>query len=562
MLEKIFRITFRNEDAIEQNKKLEESIDGVDGSANNLSKSLLDQEVPLAKIAAGLAAAAYSANKFFGDMDRRQSVMAAFSGSVDKAAERTGGLVSKLDLMIIKNKAAQAGLRLTEQDFGNLAVAAETFADATGGDATAAAVELTQALNTGAAEALMKYGIDIGKVTSKTEAKTKALEALSKKYGEASVAADTYGDVMRIVGNELDNMATDWSRLAGQVDLFKTNGKGLLTFFHDLRDAVDDLVGSLANFSENFAIGLEALGITKTTSMRRYVSGSQLEALGRTARTSREELAGSTYNIGGSGEPPPLKLASKSGKDPIEELIINGTKQEQLLREVVGFVSEGGIDNIVTDAAAIDTGPQAYAAEGPTGLGRTADELKSMADSGAAAELALQYYDLVDSMDAVSTASAAMDASLASSVEAVIAGQESIGHAARAILSNTLKSLGSEAIADGSANILKGLARGFTSYGFDWTAGALIGTGTQQLALGTGLMAGSVATAPAAAKGGGGGGGTFGVSQGSASVGVSRDGGRGGGSTTIIFNNPTSPEEMGRINAYAARTHKRRYGDD
>lgn len=83
------------------------------------------------------------------------------------------------------------------------------------------------------------------------------------------------------------------------------------------------------------------------------------------------------------------------------------------------------------------------------------------------------------------------------------AGSEISG---KKLLAAVLKAVAGEAAARGAFYILEGIARGFSSYGFDATAYGLIATGTKMLALGVALGAAAGAIGGRTQSGSGGGG--------------------------------------------------------
>jgi hypothetical protein len=125
--------------------------------------------------------------------DAYVDAMQKMTVSVDKAVQATGSLIDTQKLMATTAKLSMAGIKFTEDQFRNLAVAAADMGEITG-DAAGALDALTTAVISGNERGLKPYGISLEGATTRTEKQAKALEELSKKFNGVTVEADTLSD--------------------------------------------------------------------------------------------------------------------------------------------------------------------------------------------------------------------------------------------------------------------------------------------------------------------------------------------------------------------------------
>ena len=186
--------------------------------------------------AAGIIALYTGLRDLAAGLERTSGVLAAFSGNVDEAIRRTGGMISSFDLMLAKNTAVAAGLELTDDQFATLAVRATEFAQATGGDATEGFQNLIRALGEGP-DALKAMGVSVEGATGLLDQQTRALAQLTEDYGDATVEANTLGGAMRALENRADNTLVSFQDAL--------EGTGMLDRgMENLRGTVDDVVSS------------------------------------------------------------------------------------------------------------------------------------------------------------------------------------------------------------------------------------------------------------------------------------------------------------------------------
>lgn len=175
--------------------------------------------------------------EFGEEWERQAGILNRFTGDVSAARERLHGLISDLDLMKAQARLSAAGLDLTAEQFATVAVRANEFAAATGGDATQAIEQLGQALISGSDRSLRQFGIAVEGVTDRAGRQRAAIEALQTEWGDAESSADTLGGKFQELDVWIENVKTEF---------FET-----LTASQELKDAIEELGDSL-----------ERLGIT------------------------------------------------------------------------------------------------------------------------------------------------------------------------------------------------------------------------------------------------------------------------------------------------------------
>jgi hypothetical protein len=205
--------------------------------------------VPIAAATAALAAGFAAAKKFGGELERQAGVLKAFGGSIEEASTRTNGLYTRLQLIEAWNKSAQAGLRLSQKSFANLAVAADEFAGATGQDSVQALETLTHALSTGAVRAFKQLGIEVDTTKTKAQQQQQIIDELGRRYGDLSATVDTVGGMFDVLGNRLDDAQTDFMEGISSVDMMRGG-------FGELTGAVNDFAAALGIASGDNGTGL------------------------------------------------------------------------------------------------------------------------------------------------------------------------------------------------------------------------------------------------------------------------------------------------------------------
>lgn len=168
--------------------------------------------------------------QFAEEVIRTTQVYDSLKGSINGLREATEGEVADMDLIIVKNRATQAGLELSDKDFATVAQRAKEYANALGVDVKSGLDKLIDGLATGnervlkkagamidATKAEQEYANAIGKTAkdlddeekrhARIEAALKALEQANKRAGESG---KNFASGMEVVFADIQN---SWNRL-------------------------------------------------------------------------------------------------------------------------------------------------------------------------------------------------------------------------------------------------------------------------------------------------------------------------------------------------------------
>ena len=158
---------------------------------------------------------------------------------ISNADERTKGLIDTMALFTQQNKLAVAGVKITEEQYGDLAVAATKMAQATGQDATQAFNNLTESIAKGSTRALKEYGVDLDNTEDLVLAQKEAVEKLTAKYKEQEVQVETLSEAMFAFDN---NIGTTIGLLIGSAG----ESLGLVPALNSVNDALAEMNSILA----------------------------------------------------------------------------------------------------------------------------------------------------------------------------------------------------------------------------------------------------------------------------------------------------------------------------
>lgn len=141
---------------------------------------------------------------------RQTGIINNLQGSITEASRRMEGLISNIDLMESRNRIAATGLQLTSHEFANLSVAAQRYASASGKDVNEVMNQLTDAITSGSAEALQRFGLRLEDTSSKAATQESALAALESQYGSLAADANNAASGIQSVSVALENAKTDF----------------------------------------------------------------------------------------------------------------------------------------------------------------------------------------------------------------------------------------------------------------------------------------------------------------------------------------------------------------
>lgn len=216
-------------------------------------------------------------NEFAEKIIKQTEVWNALKGSIDDAREATGGLVTDMDLMMAKNRAAQGDLNITDKQFGDIAKVATEYAHAIGVPVNEALQKLIVALETGNQKFLKQAGLayDAKKVMEEyalahhgvvdaldaEEQKQAKVEAgmanVSKKAAEAADEGDTASERWTRGVNRISNAFSALAYNLGNID-FEEPGEKLARGLAKAKKAAEEFNAEMGR--RGAKEGLEAYG--------------------------------------------------------------------------------------------------------------------------------------------------------------------------------------------------------------------------------------------------------------------------------------------------------------
>lgn len=183
----------------------------------------------------------------FQEFNRQSGVMRNFSGTITETSERMGGLVSNIQLMESANRIAATGLQLTDHQFGNLTVAAQRYAQATGQDLTQSMEQLSEAISEGSAEQLQRFGLELGNASTKSQVQRNALNSLEEQYGELDAAGNGVTDMFTRMQVASENTTTQIIQTINQSSVLNSTFDRMGETIDHLSSAMSlDLFGGLS----------------------------------------------------------------------------------------------------------------------------------------------------------------------------------------------------------------------------------------------------------------------------------------------------------------------------
>lgn len=600
------------QEATAQIEDLEEAIGDADGASDSWNSSL-------SSLRSGLTSAASVAStvvgvlselgaklaEIGGEWERQAGIVANFSGNIDAARSRVGGLISDLDLMAAHSRATAGGLQMTADEFATLAVRASELAQSTGEDASAALQRLLDALVNGSTDGLRPFGVELAKASSLAESQTQTIAALTSGYESASAGAQTLGGIFGRLSTEIDNITSSFIRAiqeSGALDeatdaLFGSIGD-LSSSLHDTsqgfstieryaiafgatlgamiqraRDAGETL-SALGEIMSGVATG-DAAAITRATMtltrevesfdeiQDRLMARGQARIIARRAQAAAETAAireqtqalaenaavrsrGGGGRGGGSAEPedPLAEFGLFDGHlvlQTIDEMIAAELELEAIEQERQRAEQERLSTYLQANKAKMEALEQERA-EADADRERRAAQIRQL-DEYAAKQRETQA--------AIVEGSRGVQQLLASGVEMLIEGNDNLGASFAEMLKNWLKTFAVQQAMLGAAAIAEAIGMAVTN-----TAGAAtkLASAAKHFALAA-VAGGASAAIPA------GGASTAGVAGGANGGGASSGtGGGGGGSVVININSPVAEPLIGRTQERARVAAERRFG--
>lgn len=571
-------------DAIREVKRLTKAVESLETETKEAKKSgeswqtSWNQGLQLFDNVTSKATAAYNALRDLGlEQDRQIGVIRAYGLSIDGAADRINGLISDIDLLTARNQLAQAGIFITDEAFGDLAVTAANAAGALGTDAVGALDSLTQGFITGGEE-LMRFGINVSDATELTDKHSLALDQLAGLSGDAEAEVASLGGAFAVFETRLSNMQTDLFETVDKFDRMSNTSKELSDNWDKLQRSMQNTLGF--DVMETAALGIiGALGgvsnmfLQLSRGIDLWEAGNYAEAITAfgSVSTGYAALLGGAQAVSES-----VQGGRNDGWQDFEEVVtelpvtnIRGnirpsgrgsrTQREELASlsglggDILGGIG-GGLGGSLLDATATAGAPDK-------------DQLAelALAQQEAMIEAKMREIEATDKLmeaeqarfEALQAQTDQVSSLIGSAVFAAIEAEETFGKALQGIVVNELKGLARTEAVKSIAAFAAAATRG--AFGDAVGAKLLAKAGGLHAAAAAAAGAGAAAVGAAGGGGGSGGGGGRSAADG---LGGGRDRDEGGSrNVTVIFNNPVPLHEVGRMQNRALRAAERRYGD-
>lgn len=140
---------------------------------------------------AAMGAAAYKAAEFAAAIEQQDMAIRRLGPAYDAVRAATNGVVSAQEALKAQQTLVQAGIRVSTEQLATITRAAREYALATGTEMTQSLEQLTDALRTGSAEGLGRFGVSLEQGVSGTRAFGSALEQLQRQQADTAVSART-----------------------------------------------------------------------------------------------------------------------------------------------------------------------------------------------------------------------------------------------------------------------------------------------------------------------------------------------------------------------------------
>ena len=608
-LEAEFRITGL-EEAVRDLRKLEtqtkdagESAKGAGAGWGSLSDKITAGVVSVRAAIDAITGLAAAAKEAAVEWEKQAAVINRFNGNIDEASRGVNGLISDFDLMVQQNKAAQAGLELTGDQFATLAVRASEWAAATGQDATEAFDRLMVSVATGEEGPLKELGISLEGLTTVQQRQERALTELTRGYEDATSEADSLAGSLLTLGTRIDNAETEMigaiekSGLLDQalenlkgtthdligefsifgngsdgplsdLEMFTITGAAVLTAFTEkIQETVDnvrrlgDVFSALAR--RDFAAITAAVNELKDAVENRTSFGDRVGELaqqGMRNAVQAEVDAGIAAGQSGGRPPPPPAASGRTqerdlGMAPGESISAYEFRNDllEVQREIEAEIAEN--QQLKAEAAAEEI--------------RRAKERNRLAEEELEMNAALKAEE-AERHEAQLKADAKREKALRgqqrmqrgaeefagliqSTLELAAEGQDNLGKSFVTMIDEWLKSFAIQEAYKGAAAFAEGIGNAVMNTGH---AAAKFAEAAQHFALAA--VAGGASAAIPNQGGGASAGGGAGAGAGPANTG--RDSGGGGGGTTVVnINAPVAEEYLGRMTARSQRAAQNRF---
>lgn len=217
----------------------------------------------------------------------------SLGGSVEEAKEKLDGTVTTIDLIIARNKGAELGLKLSGEQFANVAAQAHQMAIATGTDGAEALNKLITGLALGKTRALDMAGVIIDA--------DKAHQDFAKSIGTTADQLSDEGKRTAVTTEALAKLAEMAPETAKALDKPMTVAEALEKAFVGTKNAFVEFTVALGNFQipawfmKFFKVSADQAPDAEDTSMYPSSYFAQGTATVRTGLSQAPLAAGASY---------------------------------------------------------------------------------------------------------------------------------------------------------------------------------------------------------------------------------------------------------------------------
>jgi hypothetical protein len=285
-----------------------------EGIGQELAKGALRNITELSRAISGLA----DKGDRLGDIADNFKSLGGSADSIKRAQQAVLGTVNAFDLMQAANSGLLRGIPNLNERFADLAKYANQFANATGQETVPVLNELIEAVGSGKAEALRKFGFELGETSGKAENSAKAFEQLNTRISEM-------GELGTSVTQSHQAMSSAISEAVGQISIAINENQQLAQIYNDVGEAIRSIdwkaVGSdIASMIASVASVLPSLQtvaseVNKVALGLRYLSGNL---------TPMEQNLKKINDLEGK-----LKEVQELGKNDFANWLFDGAYQKQ-----------------------------------------------------------------------------------------------------------------------------------------------------------------------------------------------------------------------------------------
>lgn len=281
-------------------------------------------------------------------------VMANTSINIRAASAAVQGLVSDFDLASRANRAVEAGINLTTEQFNALSKAAALMSQRTGVDMAQAFDGALQSVIAASSRGLKPFGISLDEVSSKLSAEDKllaqraqAIDLFVEKYGDATVATDDAGE-------SLDRLRVQWTNMTDAMAVSIANSQDFIVGIDlasqalmNIRESAGWVVGAIQKVGEVFAsysiLMTEGVGAALAAQRANNVYGAELDKTRDRQAKAEAAAKGLAESLAGDGEGGGRKTVS-GGFDKAAEAAKKAREEHDKWIESVRSAATGKVE--------------------------------------------------------------------------------------------------------------------------------------------------------------------------------------------------------------------------